>query len=393
MRGRELTLVALLLAGAIGGYTARDILPVGAQTAKEADAVALDDLRSIERATVDLFDRAAPSVVYITSMALRRDGFSLSLRQIERGSGSGFIWDRSGHIVTNFHVIEGASAARVTLADQSTFEAELVGVAPEKDLAVLRVNAPGEKLTPLPLSSAEELQVGQFVMAIGNPFGLDHTLTTGVISALGREIDSRARIPIRDVIQTDAAINPGNSGGPLLDSRGELVGVNTAIFSPSGAYAGIGFAIPAATVRWVVDDLIVHGRIMRPSLGIDIATGEMARRLRIDGALILNVHPGGAAERAGLRPTRRTPSGAVILGDVITAVGDDEVHSGHDLVLALEPHRNGEEVVFRVRRGREVLEIKVRLGSNEHASKSLQSLQSFMSPQRNDAAADTRGAG
>ncbi len=325
---------------------------------------AIRDLQRFEQATVELFRRASPSVVYITSVGIRRDYFTFSMRQFERGTGSGFVWDRNGHIVTNYHVIEGANAARVTLSDQTTWDAKLVGIAPEKDLAVLQVDAPREKLFPLEVSKETELEVGQYVIAIGNPFGLDHTLTTGVVSALGREIDSRGQIPIRDVIQTDAAINPGNSGGPLIDSRGELVGVNTAIFSPSGAYAGIGFAIPAATVRWVVADLIKHGRIMRPGLGVDIASGQVAHRLKIVGALILNVHPGGAAERAGLRPTRRTPHGELILGDIITAVGEEKVRTSHDLVLALEPYRNGEKVRLKVRRGRKELEIVVRLTQN-----------------------------
>jgi len=334
-----------------------------------ADRDSLVDLQRFENATVELFRRASPSVVYITSVALRRDAFTFSMRRVERGSGSGFLWDDRGHVVTNYHVIEGASAARVTLADQSTWDAELVGVAPEKDLALLRIKAPADKLLPIPVSEEEELQVGQYVIAIGNPFGLDHTLTTGVISALGREIDSRAQVPIRDVIQTDAAINPGNSGGPLLDSRGSLVGVNTAIFSPSGAYAGIGFAIPAATVRWVVGDLIKYGRVKRVSLGVDIASGQIARRLGIDGALILNIHPGGAAARAGLRPTQRTARGEVVLGDIIVAVGGETVRSAHDLLLALEPHREGVELPLTVRRGNERVEIVVRLVSDERVQR------------------------
>lgn len=359
---RKVRAALLLFAGMSVGFWWR-----GVGTEAQADRDVLVDLRRFERATVELFERTAPSVVYITSVAYRRDMFTFSMRRIERGSGSGFIWDRQGHVVTNFHVIEGANAARVTLSDQSTWDAELVGVAPEKDLALLRVKAPKEKLLPIAVSEAEELSVGQYVIAIGNPFGLDHTLTTGVISALGREIDSRTQIPIRDVIQTDAAINPGNSGGPLIDSRGELVGVNTAIFSPSGAYAGIGFAIPAATVRWVIGDLIKYGRVRRASLGVDIATGEMARRLGIVGALILNVHSGGPAERAGLRPTRRTPRGEIVLGDVVVAVGSEPVRSAHDLVLALEPHREGEDLTLTVLRDGEHVVVRVHTGGERRS--------------------------
>ncbi|MDX1643763.1 MAG: trypsin-like peptidase domain-containing protein, partial [Thermoanaerobaculia bacterium] len=201
-------------------------------------------LHADERATIELFQNASPSVVFITSIAYRRSVFSLNVQQIPRGTGSGLLWDGDGHVVTNFHVVQGANLAQVTLADQTTWDAELVGVAPEKDLAVLAIDAPRETLRPVPLGRSSDLRVGQKVFAIGNPFGLDHSLTTGIISALGREIESPARLVIRDVIQTDAAINPGNSGGPLLDSAGRLIGFNTAIFRPSGASAGIGFAIP-----------------------------------------------------------------------------------------------------------------------------------------------------
>src|SRR5262249_43202181 len=274
---------------------------------------------------------ASPSVVFITSLAVRRSPFRFDLTQIPRGSGSGFVWDDGGHVVTNYHVIEGGNAARVTLSDQSTWDAELVGTAPEKDLAVLKIAAPAERLHAIPLGTASDLLVGQQVFAIGNPFGFDHTLTTGVISALGREIQSAARIPIRDMIQTDAAINPGNSGGPLLDSSGRLIGVNTAIFSPSGAYAGIGFAIPVDTVQWVVPDLIQHGRVIRPSLGAQIASPQITRQLNVSGALILEVTPGGAAERAGLHPTTRNQRGALVLGDIIVAVDGEPVRDSGDL--------------------------------------------------------------
>lgn len=315
-------------------------------------AIAPGGIGEAERQTVELFHGAAPSVVFITSMAVRRSPFRLNLTQIPRGSGSGIVWDDLGHIVTNFHVIQGGDAARVTLADQSTWDATVVGTAPEKDLAVLKIAAPRERLRPIPIGRASELLVGQHVYAIGNPFGLDHTLTTGVISALGREIDSVARTPIRDVIQTDAAINPGNSGGPLLDSSGRLIGVNTAIFSPSGAYAGIGFAIPVDTVQWVVPDLIQYGRVMRPSLGVQVATTQVTTQLGITGALVLNVTPGSNAERAGLRPTFRDDRGRLVLGDVITGVDGRAVRNAGDLLLILEEHEPGDRVRLTVRRQR-----------------------------------------
>jgi S1-C subfamily serine protease len=321
------------------------------------------DLTAAERSTVELFRQVSPSVVFITTVAMQRDLFSFDMRKIERGSGSGIVWDRKGNIVTNFHVIQGAHGARVTLADHSSWDAELVGTAPDKDIAVLRIKAPAAVLQPVALATSDDLLVGQSVFAIGNPFGFDHTLTTGVISALGREIDSAAGIPIRDVIQTDAAINPGNSGGPLLNSRGALVGVNTAIYSPSGAYAGIGFAIPVDTVRWVATDLIEHGRLIRPSLGLELASQQVAARFGVSGALILNVVPDGAAAKAGLLGTRRRRDGRIALGDLVIALDGKEVNNAADIYLGLEKHVAGDKVVFTVERNGRQLAIPVILES------------------------------
>ena len=209
------------------------------------------NLAQDERATIALFAAASPAVVHITTHALERDYFTFNVMETPQGTGTGFLWDEQGHVLTNFHVIRDADTVQVALADRSSWPAKLIGVAPDKDLAVLKIEAPPDRLKQLPLGTSHDLQVGQHTFAIGNPFGLDHTLTTGVISALGREIESASGRPISDVIQTDAAINPGNSGGPLLDSSGRLIGMTTAIISPSGAYAGIGFAIPVDTIRWV----------------------------------------------------------------------------------------------------------------------------------------------
>ena len=328
------------------------------------------ELAEEERATIALFERASPSVTFITSLAVRQDAFSMNVLEIPQGSGSGFVWDEQGHVVTNYHVIAEAGAARVTLSDQSTWGARLVGYAAEKDLAVLKIDAPADRLTPLPVGSSEDLRVGQAVFAIGNPFGLDHTLTTGVISALGREIESLAGLPIREAIQTDAAINPGNSGGPLLDSAGRLIGVNTAIFSPSGAYAGIGFAIPVDAVRWVVPDLIEHGRIQRPTLGVELVPENLARRAGVEeGALVLRVTPGSGADRAGLQGLSRNRLGSVELGDVIVAVDGEAVGSGADLILALERRKPGEEVAVEVVRDgrRQQLEVTLTPPAEEPA--------------------------
>ncbi len=319
------------------------------------------ELFADEKATINLFKQASPSVVHITAITVQRDFFSLNLYQIPEGTGSGFIWDLNGNVITNFHVIQNADAAQVTLADQSAWRARRVGVAPDKDLAVLRIDAPASRLRPLPLGTSKDLLVGQRVYAIGNPFGLDQSLTTGVISALGREIESVTRRPIQGVIQTDAAINPGNSGGPLLDSAGRLIGVNTAIYSPSGASAGIGFAIPADTVNRIAPELIRHGRVIRPGLGIQIAEDQIAERLGVNGVLVVDVLPGGAAAKAGIRPTRREASGRVRLGDVIVAVDGKKTDSANDLYIALDQFRVGDDVTVTVLREGKTLQSKVTL--------------------------------
>jgi S1-C subfamily serine protease len=302
-----------------------------------------DKLGADEKATIDVFKQFSRSVVHITSLESRRDRMTLNLAEIPQGSGSGFVWDQDGHVVTNFHVVQMGSRARVTLNDGSSYPAKIVGTAPDKDIAVLRITAPPQKLLPLPVGKSAELLVGQKVLAIGNPFGLDQTLTTGVISGLGREIKSVTQRSIFDVIQTDASINPGNSGGPLLDSAGRLIGVNTAIYSPSGANAGIGFAVPVDTVNTIVPQLIKHGKLTRPGLGINILSDQVARQQRIEGVIILGVTPGGAADQAGITGTRQTPDGWV-LGDVIVKLGTIDVKKSSDLFRALDAQKAGEEV-------------------------------------------------
>ncbi len=302
-----------------------------------------------ELANIELFRRLSPSVVHITTLEVARDFFSRAVQQVPRGTGTGFVWDAQGHVVTNFHVIQGADGARVTLADQSTHRATLVGAFPDRDLAVLKIELPRERLAPIPLGNSRDLQVGQRVYAIGNPFGLDQTLTTGIVSALNREIDSVNQRTIRGAIQTDAAINPGNSGGPLLDSAGRLIGVNTAIYSPSGASAGIGFAIPVDEVNRIVPRLIRDGRITRPALGISAASESVQRALRLpDGVALVQVAPGGPAARAGLRAFARGADGSVVPGDVITAINDEPVKNLDDLLTVLERHQPGDRVTLSV---------------------------------------------
>lgn len=319
------------------------------------------DLAEEEKSTIAVFRQASPSVAHITTMAVREHPFSLDVLQIPQGSGSGFVWDQQGHVVTNYHVIQDADAAMVTLADHSTWKARLVGAYPDKDLAVLAVDAPKDRLHPILVGTSHDLQVGQRVFAIGNPFGLDQSLTTGIISALGREIESLTHRPIKDVIQTDAAINPGNSGGPLLDSAGRLIGVNTQIVSPSGAFAGIGFAIPVDEVNRIVPQLIRHGRVLRPGLGVQLAPDHTVSQLGLSGALILGVQPGSAAAKAGLRPTKRSSSDAIELGDLIVAIDGKPVESVKDVFAALADCELGTKLRVTVLRGGEQQEVEVTL--------------------------------
>ncbi|CAN6359096.1 unnamed protein product [Urochloa humidicola] len=284
-------------------------------------------LQADELATVRLFQENTPSVVYITNLAVRQDAFTLDVLEVPQGSGSGFVWDKSGHIVTNFHVIRGASDLRVTLADQSVYEAQVVGFDQDKDVAVLRIKAPKDKLRPIPVGVSADLLVGQKVYAIGNPFGLDHTLTTGVISGLRREISSAATgRPIQDVIQTDAAINPGAS-------------------------SGVGFSIPVDTVGGIVDQLIKFGKVTRPILGIKFAPDQSVEQLGLSGVLVLDAPPNGPAGKAGLQSTKRDAYGRLILGDIITSVNGTKVTNGSDLYRILDQCKVGETVTVEVLRG------------------------------------------
>lgn len=292
---------------------------------------------STEKSRIAVFASASQKVVFITTLRRDRDPWSLNPLNVPNGTGSGFIWDEAGHIVTNYHVIEDATDAIVTLSDGRGFKARLVGAAPELDLAVLKVSAGRKFPAPIPVGRSDELKVGQDVLAIGNPFGLDRTLTTGIVSALNRELPTKDGQTLKGLIQTDAAINPGNSGGPLLDSAGRLIGVNTAIYSPSGASAGIGFAVPVAVVSSVVPNIIA-GTPRNLDFGVhseDSLSQAILQQLDLDGVLVLDVTPGSPAERAGIRPTRRSETGSLILGDVIVAVGNRAVRSNAEMQMAL----------------------------------------------------------
>jgi S1-C subfamily serine protease len=324
-----------------GGGTSATVDPEGSLNQEQERAEAI-------------YRKVSPSVVHITRLAAVRDRLTFNLEQIPEGSGSGFIWDDKGHIVTNNHVIEKVSfGVSVTLADNTTLPARVVAAFPEKDLAVLWVDLPRDKkLPPIEIGSSRDLQVGQSAYAIGNPFGLDQSLTTGVISALGRQIRTENGQTIKNVIQTSAAINPGNSGGPLLDSAGRLIGITTAILSPSGGWSGVGFAIPADEVNQVISAAVANPKAPRAALGVLLAPaqppGEDGQVL--EGVLILNVLKGSAAEKAGLRGTSRDHSGDEQLGDIIVAVGGEKVRSFSDLQRALAKHAVGDQVTVTVLR-------------------------------------------
>lgn len=320
------------------------------------------DLADDEKNTIDIFRTTSNSVVFITSKAVRRNLFSLNAVEIPQGTGSGIVWDKSGRIVTNFHVISDANSIEVTMADQSKWDANLVGVAPDKDLAVLKIGAPQRLLQPIAVGESETLQVGQKVFAIGNPFGLDQTMTSGIISALDREINAITGRVIRGVIQTDAAINPGNSGGPLLDSAGRLIGINTAIFSPSGAYAGIGFAVPVTEVNRVIPLLIQDGKLIRPGLGVTLADSRISRRIGVQGMIILEVQAGSGAQKAGLRPTKQFGA-EIILGDVIQDIEGTKIDTLDDIQDVLDRHTIGDTLQVTVFRDREKIVVPVELGA------------------------------
>jgi len=370
----------LVLLFAVLGFMAGRWLPAQGQPVPEvvgaslsgahtlAPAVAVEDStggrRSEEQRTIDVFRNASKSVVSIRSVAFRYDAFSLDVLQIPRGVGSGFVWDGEGHIVTNYHVIEQGNAFQVTLADQSEWDAEVVGVAPYKDLAVLKIDAPAKRLVPLARGRSADLVVGQKALALGNPFGLDQTLTVGVLSALGRELSSRGGRVIHDVLQTDAAINPGNSGGPLLDSDGELIGVNTAIHTPSGYSVGVGFSIPVDTVSALVPQLIRHGRPIQPGIGIELLPEHIERDMKrrgLEGIPVGRVQRGSPAEQAGIEGPRQNRYGRFVLGDVIVAVDGKRPDSRGELLDLFEAKGVGGTVTLTLERSGDQREVSVKL--------------------------------
>jgi S1-C subfamily serine protease len=325
------------------------------------------DLDPEEKHTIALFKGAQRSVAFITTQVEQVDFWTRNVFEVPAGTGSGFVWDDQGHVVTNFHVVQDSDSQKVTLGD-TQYDAKTVGVARDQDLAVLKIAAPRGTLFPIRVGTSADLQVGQKVFAIGNPFGLDYTLTNGIVSALGRTIQGVSGATIFDVIQTDAAINPGNSGGPLLDSSGRLIGVNTAIYSPSGASAGIGFAVPVDTVARIVPQLIAHGRVIRPVLGVGLderLSAYVTRRLDVEGALIREVYRGTGAADAGLRGTTLSRGGQVVPGDVVQEIDGKPVKSVGDLQGRLGDYKPGDTVTLTVWREGKTRTVRVRLQAPE----------------------------
>lgn len=322
-----------------------------------------------EAEVIALFEQATKSVAYVTTYASSRGAFSLNSMEVPAGTGSGIVWDDEGRVITNFHVIRSASGAKITLANKKTYDASLVGYDADKDIAVLQIDADKKELSPIALGDSRALRVGQSTYAIGNPFGLDHTLTTGVLSGLGREMKSPTGRVISNCIQTEAAINPGNSGGPLLDSKGRLIGMNTSIYSPSGASAGVGFAIPVDTMKVIASALIDNGRIVRPVIGISYLESAQARALGIDkGVLVLDVPTGSPADEAGLRGTTRSGLGSIDIGDVIIGMDEMEINNEADLFRALDDHKVGDVVTLRVASISDGAEryLKLKLGASQN---------------------------
>lgn len=367
-RRANLLLTATLLLCAAWFFLPQIAERIARVEAAPRSVVARGELTAEEKTNIDIFETSKSSVVYISTLERVVDFWTRNVTTVPRGTGSGFIWDEQGHVVTNRHVVAGAAEANVRLADGRDYTATLIGASPTHDIAVLRIRIPTNQPAALPIGTSHDLRVGQKVFAIGNPFGLDWTLTTGIVSALDRSLNGEDGGVIQHLIQTDAAINPGNSGGPLLDSAGRLIGINTAIYSPSGASAGVGFAVPVDTVNRVVPELIAKGHYAPPSLGIetdDVLSAAIARQLGVSGAAVLRVPTGSAAERSGLRGIRIGPRDSIIPGDVIVAVDGKEVGNTSQLIARLDDYKPGDVVKLTVWREGKRIEIATAVQSGE----------------------------
>lgn len=325
-------------------------------------------LSSDEENNIQVYESISPAVVNITSTSYVEDFWGMDVYP-QQGTGSGSIMDKKGHILTNFHVIKGAQELKVTLSDKTSYNAQVIGADPDNDLAVIKINAPADKLHTVQLGTSENLHIGQKVLAIGNPFGLDRTLTRGIISGLGRPLKTNNGRTIDNVIQTDASINPGNSGGPLLNANGELIGVNTAIYSPSGGSVGIGFAVPVEIAKRIIPDLINYGRVLRPWLGISsrTVTSQLSSSLSLgteEGLIILNVVPNGPAARAGMKGSERVEQRGnryYFSGDVLTKINDEPIRNQEDLYRVLNNHKTDDTVQLEVYRDGRAVKLNAKL--------------------------------
>lgn len=357
-------LIALLTLTSFNACLAKD-LPQKSLPEKEmsVDQRIEDLLLDVEKKIIKTYREVVPSVVNVSNIRVA-DNFFYGRVEVPQGAGSGFVWDKDGHIVTNFHVVQGGDSFVVTFHnDPKQYKAKVVGVAPNKDVAVLKLeDKPKNPLIPIRPGSSKNLLVGQFALALGNPFGLDHSISQGIISALGRKIQGIGGVSIQDMIQTDAAINQGNSGGPLLNSSGEVIGMNTMIFSTSGSSAGLGFAVPIDTINRIVPQLIEHGKVIRPGLGIGILDENLREQyVGEKGAVISFIDEKGAAARAGLKGIEKDRYGRIYLGDIILKIDDKEVNSRDDVYHALDNKEIGDTITVTYRRGDKVKTTKVKL--------------------------------
>lgn len=315
-----------------------------------------------EQENIRVFEQVTPSVVNVHTMKKVRHNFEVT--EVRDGEGSGFLWDTNGHIITNFHVIYGAKGIVVSLKNGDSYHAKVVGAEPRKDIAILKIVDPKglkaiKTLKPIKVGDSSKLRVGQRAIAIGNPFGLDQTMTAGVVSALNRRIMGLAGITIQDMIQTDASINPGNSGGPLLDSQGFLIGMNTLIFSKSGASAGIGFAVPVNNIKRIANQIINHGRVLQPGIGVQLLGEDTSRHFNVKGVIIGNIAANSPAAKARLRGTHRNASGHISLGDVIVGMNGKPIRSYDDLYNIIDTIKIGETVKLKILRGKKELMVDV----------------------------------
>jgi S1-C subfamily serine protease len=338
---------------------------INISSAKAIDSkkqASFNNLLDSEKRTIDIYHNTVPSVVNVSNIR-SADSFFYGKVEVPQGAGTGFVWDKKGHIVTNFHVVQGGDSFVITFHNsKKQYKAKVVGVAPTKDIAVLKLLNPPKNLKPVKTGSSKDLLVGQMAIAIGNPFGLDHSISKGIISALGRKIDGIGGFKIHGMIQTDAAINQGNSGGPLINSSGEIIGMNTMIYSTSGSSAGLGFAVPSDIINRIAPQLITHGKVIRPGLGIGVLEQNIKDRFfKREGAAISFVDPDGAAAKAGLRGMMKDNYGQIFAGDIISTIEGVKINTKDDIFHELEKYKIGDIIKIQYFRGNKKKSTKIKL--------------------------------